>query len=61
MDRYERFAADALNQMGCGALEALLREAPATRDLEELRIRQACWAAVARRCAIEPSLIGGNQ
>jgi hypothetical protein len=49
----DRFAADALRQMGCEALEALLRKAPLTHDPEELRLRNACWAAVAQRCARE--------
>jgi hypothetical protein len=52
-DRYAAFAQDALAQMGCRGLEELLRSAPLTRDPEELRLRNACWAAVARRCARE--------
>jgi hypothetical protein len=52
-DRYQAFAEDALRQMGCAKLEALLREAPAARDTEELRLRNACWAEVAKQCAQE--------
>jgi len=42
-DRFSEFAKDALAQMRCGALEALLRAAPLTRDPEELKLRQRCW------------------
>ena len=54
-DRYAEFATDCQAQMGCAALEALLRSAPLTRDPEELRLRNACWAEVARQCAREPT------
>jgi hypothetical protein len=47
------FCGEALAQMGCAALEALLRSAPPARDREELRLRNACWAEVARRCPVE--------
>jgi hypothetical protein len=49
-DRYSEFAKDCLAQMGCVALEDLLRSAPLTRDPEELRLRNACWAEVAQLC-----------
>jgi len=49
-DRFTEFARDALAQMGCEALEALLRKAPLTNYPEELKLRGACWAAIARHC-----------
>jgi hypothetical protein len=49
-DRYREFARDSLASMGCAKLEALLREAPLTRDPEERRLRNACWAEVVRHC-----------
>jgi hypothetical protein len=36
----EQFAADALDQMGCEALEALLRVTPETSD--DAALREAC-------------------
>ena len=50
MMREEKFAAGALAQMGCEAMEALLRSAPPTVDPDELRLRNACWKAIARQC-----------
>jgi len=47
-DRFTGFARDALAQMRCVALGALLRETPPTADPEELRLRSGCWAAIAQ-------------
>jgi hypothetical protein len=49
-DCYDEFASIAVAQMGCEALEALLRSAPKTADPEELRLRNACWTAVVALC-----------
>jgi hypothetical protein len=50
MDEFEVLARDVLELIGCEKLEALLREAPATQDEDERRIRNACWAAIAKAC-----------
>ena len=49
-DRYSEIAKDCLAQMGCRGLEELLRSAPVARDPDELRLRNACWFAIAQQC-----------